>query len=68
MLEIPMPSPGKFTVSLDDRRTGNTVFIETTWDGVMELVAVYRAQGHTAGTVPVANDRGEIIEVELSQH
>lgn len=46
MLEIPMPSLGKF----------------------MELVAVYRAQGHTAGTVPVANDRGEIIEVELSQH
>jgi len=30
MLEIPMPSPGKFTVPLDDRRTGNTVFVETT--------------------------------------
>jgi hypothetical protein len=67
MLEIPIPAPGKFTVPLDDKR-GNTIFVETTWDGVMELVAVYRAQGHTTGTVPVANDRGEIIEVELSQH
>ena len=67
MLEIPMPSLGKFTVPLDDKR-GNTIFVETTWAGVMELVAVYRAQGHHSGTVPVANDRGEIIEVELSQH
>ena len=67
MLEIPMPSLGKFTVPLDDKR-GNMIFVETTWDGVMELVAVYRAQGHHSGTVPVANDRGEIIEVELSQH
>lgn len=68
MLEIPIPAPGKFTVPLDDKRTGEVVFVECDWAGVMELVAVYRAQGHTTGTVPVANDRGEIIEVELSQH
>ena len=67
-LEIPMPKPGRFTVPMD-APSGRVVFADcANWSEVMELVAVYRATGHTTGEVPVANDRGEVVWVSLSQH
>lgn len=63
----PMPSPGKYTVIMDDRKRGGHVFCEVTWDGLQELLSAARRGGQTHGTMPVVNDQGEVIEVEIGR-
>ena len=63
----PLPSPGKLTVVLDDKRTGGHVFVETTPAGLEELLAAARAGGQSHGTIPVVNDKGEVLEVEIAR-
>jgi hypothetical protein len=63
----PLPSPGKLTVILDDLKRGGHVFVETTPEGLEELLAAARAGGQMHGTIPVVNDRGEVLEVEIAR-